>query len=1246
MAVTDTVETRTTPAAAGRRDGLLGSWWVLGGFALLLLVLLGWRFLADPSLSAPTRDPAWYTWRAQVILEDQPAEVAASWGPNELFAGGYRVTVPLAGALLQQVAGIDRYSFSAFLMLGIPILTGLALGAALYRSRRDPLVVLTTLLASVALFLTTPYVGYLDNITVLFLLALTIPFVHAARTSWGARTALFLIGIAAAFTHPTTCVVFGVCLMAIFGWHLLTSRFSLGAALRADAPMLLSVGTGMFAGLACWVVGIWGVSASLQEAALPPPYTAEFFAARLWEWVESLRPLVIVPFILIAIASTIALARRTREPARTEEQASIWWLLAFAGALTVVTGAALPYYRFMNASAAPMALVGLGAAVAIRGLAARERPPMWVGAAGFVLAAIALVWWQVDDGVEVWQFLLVGALGLLTAFRALVAADGVRVVAGALAALVVFGALGAVLWDGLQRRWISETNQWANQGVRTALAAVHEVVGSAGERPVVLIANYNDTDDDTGTNTAYGWAKTFTNVFRTGLDGDRVRQQVTYLGTVENFLAGEQTTGRSDGYEDATRRHYCELVGSAAEPSCLDEPTDEPIVGRLEQYAAEPVAFVIGEYYKGLCNGGECVPDDPATSEVDEAAESEQAVFDAAVAGAVQVGPDVYALRGDGLWTPPDDVVKAAQAAADDARVTFENHPSAFANLGHNLLVLVGLFFLVVLPGLLAARWFEARTTVDKLAIVPGMSIVLTLLAGIAVLAVWRGPLTTAKGWTTVAVASGLGLALRAGDSWLRRPLEGLGNFFNGMFAVFSNRDYSVLVGVQFLVQAGQGVIQGAIGKSIAFGGQQGFDIQNVPSADYLLKVVLALYLPYTLASPFVGVFIDRFPRRRVVWWTNVLTAIVVAVVGTAVLVPLGDGTSEGNVGATVALVAALLAAQAVVRVVLAVKSAALPDVLVGKDLLQGNALSQAGGALAQIFGIAFALGAGAVLPSFSIVLLGSVVLVAAALFSRQLRHVQVRPRETSFGREASLVLRNVVEGVKAIASRPAAALGISSFQMLRYQFWGFGLFVFGLYAKNLVEGGDADTLALILSGVGGLVGGALGLVLAQKLKDRVPPIRLLLGSMVLLGLGTLIGGAFVSVAGFALMLFVGFFAFFMGKISTDTVMQQAMPDDFRGRAFALFDIAYNMGYIVPALILSIVWIEGSGARTRIVLLASGAVFLALTAAVGAWASRIREHFAPQDDIPGMPPIVDEPAVHGAAVDGAAVDDPALDERP
>jgi len=98
-------------------------------------------------------------------------------------------------------------------------------------------------------------------------------------------------------------------------------------------------------------------------------------------------------------------------------------------------------------------------------------------------------------------------------------------------------------------------------------------------------------------------------------------------------------------------------------------------------------------------------------------------------------------------------------------------------------------------------------------------------------------------------------------------------------------------------------------------------------------------------------------------------------------------------------------------------------------------------------------------------------------------------------------------------------------------------------------------------------------------------------------------------------MLFVGFFAFFVGKISADTIVQQAMPDDFRGRAFALFDIAYNLGFIVPAIILSIVWVENDPDTTRMVLVVSGAVFLVLTVAVAAWARRIRDQFAPQDDL-------------------------------
>jgi MFS family permease len=634
------------------------------------------------------------------------------------------------------------------------------------------------------------------------------------------------------------------------------------------------------------------------------------------------------------------------------------------------------------------------------------------------------------------------------------------------------------------------------------------------------------------------------------------------------------------------------------------------VQARFDEFPDAPVAFVIGQFYKGVCNDGAC-GDDPTQA---------AAIFqhELQAANAIEVGPDVYVLTGNGLWTPPSDVVDQAKAAASAEQNKFANHPSAWENPLHTLRVLVGLIVLVVLPGLLAMRFFEIDDSpIAKVALVPGMSIVLSLLSGILLLAVWRGPLTATKGWAAAALAVAAGAALGYGRDPVVRTLDSFGSFFNRMFSAFSNPDFSVLMGMQFMAQAGQGVVQGAIAKSLAFGGEKGFDVQNLPSAHYLLTVVLWLYIPYMILSPFVGVFIDRFPRRRVVWWTDVITAGIVVVVAIAFLLPLGSGTTEGKIAATTALVVGLLAVQSCVRVALAVKSAAIPDVLSGRDLLQGNGLSQAGGGLFQIIGIVVGGGIAGIAPPFVPAVIGAGVIAVAAFVGMRMRRTEVHVRQTTFSQEIARVLRNIWAGLREVADRRPAALGLSSFQMLRYQFWGFGLFTFGLYAKNLVKGGDADTLSLALSGLGGLAGGALGMVVAQKYKDRVAPIRLLLASMVLLGIGTLVAGMLLSTAGFGIMLFIGFFSFFLGKISADTITQQSMPDDFRGRAFALFDIAYNLGYIVPALILFLIWQEESAATTRGILLVSGAIFLGLTAAVAAWAGRIHDQFSPQDDLLG-----------------------------
>jgi MFS family permease len=966
---------------------------------------------------------------------------------------------------------------------------------------------------------------------------------------------LFLLSISAAFTHPTTCALFGISLMAVFGWHFISSKWKLGEAFKADGPMLLSVGLGMIVGLSMWVAGIWGVTGNLKDAAAPPPYTKQFFVNRLHEWVADTRPLITLPLMLIAVVGVILWSRREKKPAPENEIAAVWWLFPLIGALTFLfSPKPVPYYRFMNATAAPVILVGMGA-----------------------------------------YFLIRFALG----------AGKKRMAAGVLAGVVVFGALGWMVIDGLQHRWTAENNQFVDQQARVSLAAVHEVAAAAGERPIVLIMNYSDENKPDGTNTAYGWAKTYTNVFRTGLPGTSAEYQATYLGSLENFYKGVFTPGAHDAVNcpapvDAPAVHVV-VPPLACGYTTISHRYFSELQARQKEFTQDPLVFLIPHLIGQLSGGGK---------------------FDLSTLPepGIQVSQDVTVLQGSiagtkNLWTPPADVVANAQAAAKAEQAAIDTHPGAFGDPLHLLRVLLGIFLLAVLPGLLAAPFFEIEDTPSKLALIPAMSIVMTLLSGIFLLAVWRGSLTPTKAWAVVVLAVGLGAVLRVAKQPVTTKLASFGNFFNKLFSQFSNPDYSTLVGVQFLAQTGQGVVQGAIAKALVFGGQKGFDVQNVPSAQYLLKVVLALYIPYTVISPFVGVFIDRFSRRRVVWWSNIITSVVVGVIALGVMLPLGKGTSEGNTLATVGLVVGLLAAQSVVRVVLAVKSAAIPDVLSGKDLLQGNALSQAGGALFQVLGIGFGGVFAGIVGSWSGVLIGAGIFVAVAFISLRMRHTETSEHETTFMHEASRVVRTVTDGLKEVASRPPAALGLSSFQMLRYQFWGFGLFVFGLYAKNLVQGSSADTLSLALSGLGGIVGGALGLVLAQKWKDKVPPIRMLMGSMFLLGGGTVVFGGLVSVLGFAGMLFVGFFAFFLGKISADTIMQQSMPDDFRGRAFALFDIAYNLGFIVPALILSFIWVEGSATRTRIILIASGVVFLGLTAVIGAWSRRIKDQFAPQDDL-------------------------------
>src|SRR5512147_2104298 len=137
MALTKDRPDQVVEVPEPRKRGRLSNPLILFLAIGLLLLAFGWTFLRDPSISAPTRDPAWYTWRSNLMMHDEPGLIAGDWGPFSMFGGGYRGAVPLYGSILQRVAGIDLYTFSAFMMIGIPVLTGLALGVFVTRERKD-----------------------------------------------------------------------------------------------------------------------------------------------------------------------------------------------------------------------------------------------------------------------------------------------------------------------------------------------------------------------------------------------------------------------------------------------------------------------------------------------------------------------------------------------------------------------------------------------------------------------------------------------------------------------------------------------------------------------------------------------------------------------------------------------------------------------------------------------------------------------------------------------------------------------------------------------------------------------------------------------------------------------------------------------------------------------------------------------------------------------------------------------------
>lgn len=410
-----------------------------------------------------------------------------------------------------------------------------------------------------------------------------------------------------------------------------------------------------------------------------------------------------------------------------------------------------------------------------------------------------------------------------------------------------------------------------------------------------------------------------------------------------------------------------------------------------------------------------------------------------------------------------------------------------------------------------------------------------------------------------------------------------------GLALLFRNKDFGALMGAQFFAQAGDGLVQVALAASIVFGGQKGFDLEGAKSPDDLLRIALYIFIPYTIVSPFLGVVIDRWDRRRLLMVANALRAFVIAIIALAGVGGLPDAVVFG----------AFLLTLSSTRVVLATKSAALPDTLEGSSLVEANAVSQLGGALFQLGGAGVALIAKEYLDAEPIVLAGALVYLAGAMFPIGMRSMDPDRKKSSLGAEIAHVARSIAQGFREVARTPKAGASITTYFWLRF-LWSFVLVGIGFTARELLA--DDDLQVAIFTGGAGAVGAALGFLFASKLQQRVrSTAHLVLSASAVAGIAVAILGALemkLSIA--ALAFFLGF-GFFLAKISLDSLVQEALGADFRGRAFSLYDIAYNVAWVLAAGIMKLAWSDDAKGA---LVAGAGVVFLVGLAAIGAWFKR------------------------------------------
>lgn len=364
------------------------------------------------------------------------------------------------------------------------------------------------------------------------------------------------------------------------------------------------------------------------------------------------------------------------------------------------------------------------------------------------------------------------------------------------------------------------------------------------------------------------------------------------------------------------------------------------------------------------------------------------------------------------------------------------------------------------------------------------------------------------------------------------------------------------------------------------------------------------LLLPYSVVGPFAGVFLDRWRRQRVLVRANVLRVVFVLAVAALLL---------GGRGAGPGLYAAALAAISVNRFYLSALSTSLPHVVVRGALVSANSITTTAGTLAALAGGGLGLGVRALAGaddrgSAVITLCAAAGYLTAALVARGIaadRLGPLHPARLPVRTALTEVVRGLVDGGRHVRQRPRAAAALLAIGAHRFAYGLSLVATLLLYRNYFVNHG------LLRAGLGGLAevslavfaGIVVAAVVTPAMSRRLGLERVLVSTLILAGTVQLALGSPYALGPFlgaALLLGISAQG---SKICVDTIVQESVVDDYRGRVFSFYDTLFNLTFVGAAAVGAAV-LPVSG-KSYPVLFAIAGTYLLAGAAYGLAVHRI-----------------------------------------